>query len=287
ITSHLWEKVAEKQLQNELHALQATTAFQIDEIEANLKSQIVDLNNKLKQSQSTARLLTAEIGKLKIQLANQTPTSDKLYFQETPIQTVRNNLWNRQTARNLNSFCTESEENFNSFDFQSPSSHLAEGTISKTQKENNIENINKKTNILNIQPSTSLYSATPSVDGSTHSEQNLFASALNNLDQTHKKQDKGSACSYGQNKYSKIFQEKSTATPEKFQQLSSEVKIFEPKKSSLFGSHTATPLYKGSGAKKNYILPAKMPGKDNEAVKDKPRKRKLFNPEQSYEEADT
>nr|CAH7765811.1 unnamed protein product [Callosobruchus chinensis] len=285
---NLNNRIEKKQLQNELHASQAATALQIDEIESNLKSQIADLNNKLKQSQSHARLLMAEIGKLKNQLANQKPKSDTLYFQETPIQTVRNNLLNRSIARNLNTFCTGSEENINNFEFQSPSSFSAATTINNTKKENNIDNIQRNINTLNIQPSISSFPFTSPVNQSTQPEKNLFASAQNNFVHTDENHTPGPSCSYDQNNDNelrnsncKIFQEKPTATPEKFQQLSSQAKTFEPKQATYFQRQTGTPLYKGKGAKKNYVLPAKMPSKD---VKNKPRKRKLFDPDQNYVE---
>nr|CAI5857287.1 unnamed protein product [Callosobruchus analis] len=279
----------EKQLLNELHASQAATALQIDEIESNLKSQIADLNNKLKQSQHHARMLMAEIGKLKIQLANQKPKSDTLYFQETPIQTVRNNLLNRSITRNLDNFSIQSEQNINSFSFQSPSSQPAVSPISKIKKQNNIDNIQRNINTLNIQPSILLHSATPPVDQSAHPERNLFGLAQSNFDTTNEKQHPSPSFSYDWNNNSelrnnKVFQEKSAATPEKFQQLSNQAKTFEPKQATHFQRHTSTTLYKGGGAKKNYILPAKMSSSDGKDVKSKPRKRKLFDPDQSYVE---
>ncbi|CAH1996663.1 unnamed protein product [Acanthoscelides obtectus] len=283
----------EKELLNEIQATQATTALQIDEIESNLKSKIADLNNKLRQSQTQARTFQTEIAKLKNLLANQRQRNDTLYFQETPIQTVRNNLmYSKMVSRDTNNIYTESEEDANINSQRPPSRENP--TFNNVTRESNIDNISRNINTFNINTSASQYSDNHSVIDNPQSVINTYIS-LQTSDHNNQKNRMNcvDASPFDQNNNSelsksRIFQQKSTATPEKFQQLSCQAKTFELNNTTCFQRHTSTPLYKGKAGKKNYVLQSNLSNvstasNQNKDVKNKPRKRKLYDPEHNLE----
>ncbi|KAG5872700.1 hypothetical protein JTB14_008794 [Gonioctena quinquepunctata] len=111
----------EKEFYNELQAVQAANAIQYDELESNLKRQIVDGHSKLRQAQNTIRTLQLELNNLRsqqIQPRHNAQKNNVLLFQPTPIQKIKNNLIHYR--QQMNSEYTEDEhddENFHNEQF--------------------------------------------------------------------------------------------------------------------------------------------------------------------------
>ncbi|XP_023023934.2 uncharacterized protein [Leptinotarsa decemlineata] len=124
----------EKELNNELQAVQAANAIQLDELESNLKRQIVDANSKLRQAQNTIRALQLELNNLRNQQQRYTGQKNNvLHFESTPIQVLKNTS-GRQSN---NHECLEDENEENDSDKYLKGRHSVrvwpQGPVSKNQ----------------------------------------------------------------------------------------------------------------------------------------------------------